>query len=202
MLVDDMIEPSTAQQFFALLTVLALVGTVVLVVLRLAAHVSDGAAAIVHSVSAVRTPLAALVAVTATLGSLYFSEVANYVPCMFCWYQRIAMYPLAVILVIASFRRDDLRWYVVPIAGIGMAIAGYHRLLELYPTLDTGTCSAVGPPCTAVWSEEFGFITLAVMAFIGFAAIITLTTLPQETHHGDLDETPDQAATEAPLEIG
>ena len=61
--------------------------------------------------------IAFLVAAVATAGSLYFSEVANYIPCRLCWFQRIAMYPLAVILLVAAIRRDrGVRWYVVPLA--------------------------------------------------------------------------------------
>ena len=85
--------------------------------------------------------LAFLVAATATAGSLYFSEVADYVPCQLCWFQRIAMYPLAVVLLVAAIRRDrSVRWYVGPLAAIGAldlglplpdrvaAVAGGRRL--------------------------------------------------------------------------
>ena len=128
--------------------------------------------------------LAFLVAAGATLGSLYFSEVADYIPCTLCWYQRIAMYPLAVILGIATFRRDRaIRLYAVPVAAVGLVIAAYHWLIERFPDLEAGgTCSAI-VPCTAPWFTEFGFVTLSFMAFSGFALIIVALLLPtpQET---------------------
>jgi Disulfide bond formation protein DsbB len=180
------IEPSTVQLFAALLTLLAMAATATLLVARLMRS-HAGAQALVSSVAAVRNPLAASVAATAMLGSLYFSEVANYVPCNLCWYQRIAMYPLAVLLVVATLRREDIRHYVVPLAAIGMLVSSYHWLYERVPSLDAGICS-VAVPCNLVWFEEFGFITLAFMALVGFATIVTLITLPQETPHGHTDE--------------
>lgn len=121
--------------------------------------------------------LAFAVAAVSTLGSLYFSEVADYVPCRLCWFQRIAMYPLAVILLIAAMRGDrEVRWYVVPVAALGLAVSIYHSLIEWRPGLEGGACG-VGPSCADIWFREFGFVTLATMAVCGFVAIITLVTL-------------------------
>jgi len=121
-----------------------------------------------------------LVSAIATLGSLFFSEIAGFVPCELCWYQRIAMYPLVVILAIAAVRRDRDVWhYVVPLAGIGAAISTYHYLVEWFPEADSGVCKST-VPCTFVWFRELGFVSLPLMALCGFALIITLVTLPQE----------------------
>jgi disulfide bond formation protein DsbB len=118
--------------------------------------------------------LAFAVAATATAGSLYLSEVAGYVPCTLCWYQRIAMYPLVMILGIAAWRRDvGVRRYVVPLAGVGAVIAAYHVALQRLPGLPAGACS-LDAPCTAIYVERFGFVTIPVMALIGFVAILTL----------------------------
>jgi disulfide bond formation protein DsbB len=85
------------------------------------------------------------------------------------------MYPLAPILLVGAIRKDPgVRWYVLPIAVIGAAIAGYHTLIEWRPALDTGACELTGPSCTFVWFKEFGFITLATMALTGFLTILTL----------------------------
>ncbi len=118
--------------------------------------------------------LAWLVAVTATLGSLYYSEVAGFEPCRLCWYQRIAMYPLAVILGIAAWRHDGaVRRYALPLAVVGGAIAGYHYALQRFPDLDAGACT-VGIPCSAIWVERFGFVTIPYMALSGFALVAAL----------------------------
>ena len=119
-------------------------------------------------------PLAGLVAAGATAGSLYFSEVADFVPCEMCWYQRIAMYPLAPILAIAAFRGDrQIGNYVLPIAVIGAGISIYHVQLQLFP--DQGSSCSLATPCTAKWVEALGFATIPVMALISFLLVITLT---------------------------
>lgn len=170
------VTTETWQLFFGLLTLVAMGGVVLLVALRIAAGLGNAAAADVgRSISAAGVWLAFLVAATATLGSLYFSEVAGYVPCRLCWFQRIAMYPLAAILLVGGIRRDPgVRWYVTPIAVIGAGIAAYHTLIEWRPALDTGSCDLSGPSCTAVWFREFGFISLATMALVGFITILAL----------------------------
>jgi Disulfide bond formation protein DsbB len=158
----------TLQLFFAILTLVALAGTVVIVVARLAARRSEAAAGVVDAFSGIALPL----------GSLYFSEVANFEPCKLCWFQRVFMYPLAIILGIAIVRRDRLvKLYAVPLAALGAAISTYHYLLEQGVVPDSGTCSAV-VPCTFIWFEELGFVTLPFMALAGFLFIIALLTLP------------------------
>ena len=118
--------------------------------------------------------LAAGIAIVASAGSLFFSEVANYVPCVLCWYQRIAMYPLAVILVVAAIRRDNKVWLTsVPIAAIGLVISAWHVAIERRPSLG-GVCDPAAP-CSLRWVEEFGLFTLPMMAGIGFLAIILLS---------------------------
>lgn len=113
-------------------------------------------------------------ALVATGGSLYFSEVAHFIPCELCWYQRIAMYPLVVILGIAAVRGDvGVRRYVAPVAVIGAAISIWHIGVERLPGLPTGSCS-VSAPCDLIWVERFGFVTIPVMALAGFLAILTL----------------------------
>lgn len=118
------------------------------------------------------------VATLAMAGSLYFSEVAHYTPCTLCWYQRIAMYPLVLILAIAAMRRDTaIRLYAVPLAAVGAAISAYHYLLEWFPSIDAGACT-VGIPCTQVWFREFGFVSLPLLALIAFLLVIAFLLIP------------------------
>ena len=118
-------------------------------------------------------------ALLATAGSLYFSEVAHFLPCQLCWYQRIAMYPLVILLGIAALRRDiGVRVYVIPLASVGALISTYHYLLEWFPSIDAGTCS-VGIPCSQVWFREFGFISLPLLALLAFLLIIALLLIPE-----------------------
>ena len=128
--------------------------------------------------------IAFLVAAVAMAGSLYFSEVANFIPCRLCWFQRIAMYPLAVILLVAAVRGDrSVRWYAVPLASLGACVSIYHYLVEWHPQLEGSACDPTNP-CSLVWFREFGFVTLPLMALCGFVAIIVLV-LP--TRRRELD---------------
>jgi disulfide bond formation protein DsbB len=128
----------------------------------------------------VALPFAAAIATVATAGSLYLSEVAGYVPCTLCWYQRIAMYPLVVVLGVAAWRRDRGAWRTaLPLAVIGAAIAIWHIAIERNPSLG-GACDPAAP-CSLLWVNEFGFLTLPTMALIGFVAIAMLTLAARTT---------------------
>ena len=166
----------------SLTSVLALIAGIGSVFLVIAYFVGDRVApmaSIARWAHARRAELTLAVAGVATLGSLYFSEVADYVPCRLCWYQRIAMYPIAVIALVALIRRDrGAKFYTVPLAAIGSMISTYHYLIERGVVADSESCSVFGPPCAAVWFERFGFVTLAFMALCGFVAIIVLNVVP------------------------
>jgi len=119
-----------------------------------------------------------IVAMVATLGSLYMSEIAKFTPCTLCWYQRIGMYPLVVILGIAAVRDDfGIRRYVVPLVLAASFISIYHYQLERFPTQGHVACLAEAP-CTVVWIWKFHFISIPFMAMSGFLLIATLLTLP------------------------
>jgi disulfide bond formation protein DsbB len=176
-----MIGVSTVSLFYALLAVIATAVVIGLVGLAVAARSSPTADrwldGLRSSLGSSALLAAFVVATLATIGSLYFSEVAHFEPCRLCWYQRIAMYPLVVILGIAAWRRDiTVRRYVVPVAVIGALIATYHYALEWLPWLDSGVCSAT-TPCTIVWFREFGFISLPYLALSAFLLIVALLWL-------------------------
>lgn len=125
--------------------------------------------------------IAFLVSATSMLGSLYFSEIANYEPCRLCWYQRICMYPIAIVLLVALIRRRrDVVPYVLTLASLGAVISVYHYLVEWYPTLESNVCS-LDVPCTTVWFREFGFVSLPQMALTGFVTVFTALVAPQLT---------------------
>lgn len=159
--------------FFALAALVANVATVALLVVWITGrNRPDGPFAFL---SGSTMWLAALVAIVATLGSLYLSEIVHLIPCRFCWFQRIAMYPLAVILPIAAYRKDGMaRLYAAILATIGLGIAAYHRLIQAFPDLDSGSCSTTGPACSAALIMKFEFVTIPYMAFSAFALILTL----------------------------
>lgn len=172
-------DVQTFSKFFALLTIAADLVAIGVGGLMVAARFSRRAATVSSDLreryGRDAIWFAWAIALTATLGSLYYSEVANFTPCKLCWYQRIAMYPLSIILLVAAIRRDFSIWrYGVPIVGIGAVISTYHYLLERFPSLESSASCDPTAPCTMVWVWEFHFISIPFMALSGFAAIAAL----------------------------
>ena len=167
----------TMQLFTAMLTVMTLGAVAITWVARFSRRAA-WARTWIATLREHRVLAGALVAGAAMAGSLWFSEVAGYVPCTLCWYQRIAMYSLAIIGVVAVIRKERPTAYIVTLASIGLLVSIYHYLLERFPSLDAGACSTT-LPCEYIWFERFGFITLPFMALTGFLAILTLHTLPE-----------------------
>ncbi len=124
---------------------------------------------------------AAGVAAVATIGSLIYSLVYDLVPCDLCWYQRIAMYPLVLIVGIAAYRADlaGARRFGLPIAVIGGLIGGYHYLIQHFPSLEAGTCS-FSAPCSVPWVWRYGFLSIPYMAISGFVLIIVALASSKE----------------------
>ena len=114
-----------------------------------------------------------LLAVVSTVGSLFFSEVMDYVPCVLCWYQRIPMYALAVILGIALVTQDvNVVKYAQPLALIGVALAAFHCLLYLgYVPKGIQPCTQ-DIPCSEVKLQVWGFLTIPLMLLAAFLAIV------------------------------
>lgn len=107
-----------------------------------------------------------------TLLSLYFSEILHFPPCILCWYQRIVMYPLVVILAIGIYLKDKkLPYYVLPLSTIGLIIAIYHNLLYYNILPESATPCLIGVSCTTKYIELFGFITIPFLSLIAFLII-------------------------------
>ncbi|MGA1363066.1 MAG: disulfide bond formation protein B [Ilumatobacteraceae bacterium] len=159
------------QTFSALLAVAAMCGSVVLLACLTVARGTGFAGSVLAAVRDNAAALWLLLAGTAMAGSLWFSEVADYAPCKLCWYQRIAMYSIAVVSLVALVRREArvVAPYVLTLALVGLAVSSYHYLLEWYPTLESGVCS-VDVPCTTIWFRTFGFVTLPFMAGVAFVS--------------------------------
>ena len=131
-----------------------------------------------------RLYLAWVVALVATLGSLYFSEVRGFVPCVLCWFQRIAMYPLVFVLGVAAFRADlGGRVYALPLAVVGFAVALVQNL-EGWGVIQTLKVCGVGQTtvgCDAKWpifgdnlAAVSNVVTIPVLAMVAFALITVL----------------------------
>jgi len=116
--------------------------------------------------------LAWVIALLATVGSLFFSEVMQLPPCVLCWYQRIATYPLVIIIAVGIILRDRrMKIYALPLCLAGLAVSVYHNLLYYGFIPESITPCTEGVPCNAVQIEWLGFITIPLM---GLGAFISL----------------------------
>lgn len=114
----------------------------------------------------------------ATLGSLYFSEIMQYTPCDLCWYQRIFMYPLVIILGIGVFKKDaSIALYTLILSGIGGCISIYHYSIQKIDFLGENSISCGIVPCTGEYINWLGFITIPFLALIAFIIIFVSSLL-------------------------
>ncbi len=117
--------------------------------------------------------LAWVIALVGMVGSLFFSDVMDLQPCVLCWYQRIAMYPLVVILGIGIILGDArMKTYALPFCLVGLAISIYHNLLYYGLISEAITPCSEGIPCTARQLDLLGFISIPLMTLIAFILIV------------------------------
>ncbi|HBO84660.1 MAG TPA: disulfide bond formation protein B [Deltaproteobacteria bacterium] len=122
--------------------------------------------------------IAWLIASIATLGSLFFSEVMEFAPCVMCWYQRIFLYPLVITLAIGLFPLDkNTIKYSLPLAVAGWFFALYHTLLYSGFIPESIQPCRQGVSCTEVYIELFGFLSIPMLSLIAFSVIILLIVM-------------------------
>jgi disulfide bond formation protein DsbB len=147
--------------------------------------------------------LAFLVAAIATGGSLFFSEVAHFVPCELCWFQRICMYPLAITTLLAALFNDHrAARYLLPLPLVGAGVSVYHLLVENGVVKQAQACLLSAPGgCATKWVNEFGYVTIPTLALTGFLLVLAfllfaLFDAPGPEGNGRRDE-PEAIATVA-----
>lgn len=127
-----------------------------------------------------------IISLIATLGSLFFSEVMNFIPCTLCWYQRIFFYPLLFIFLVNLLYPDDKVYkYTLPLVVVGLIISLYHNLLMLKIIPEDISPCVQGVPCSVAYINWFGFITIPMLSFIAFFAILITLILGKK---GDINE--------------
>lgn len=119
-----------------------------------------------------------ILATLATLGSLFFSEVMKFPPCVLCWYQRICMYPLVLIFLAGMFpvSKSVVR-FSLPLVVIGWGIAVYHNLLYYNILPESAAPCVQGISCTTKFIEWFGFVTIPFLSLVAFTLILILILL-------------------------
>ena len=194
----------TMSEFFAILSLLAWAGTITTIVLAVMyrRNPESSAGYLFEDIRAIALWFAFAVAFVTTLGSLYLSEVAHFVPCVLCWYQRICMYPLAVALFIAALRRDRGIWvYILTPAIVGTGFAIYHTQLQAFPKQHGPYCK-LSEPCTIRYVWEFGFVSIPFMALAAFSFIITMMMLVRSERSSEYElESSDEAPPEDDLAL-
>jgi disulfide bond formation protein DsbB len=135
-----------------------------------------------------------VVAAIATGGSLFYSQVAGAVPCEFCWFQRVLMYPLSILTLFLAARGDARgARYLIPLPVVGAGTSVYHMLIERHVIEEPHACTLHGPGCAANWltKEGFGYLTIPTLALTGFLLLIGFLVLASAGE----DEMEDEAAT-------
>ena len=127
---------------------------------------------------------ALLIALACLLGSLYFSEIAGFPPCVLCWWQRICIYPIVPILIVGILRKDrSTPYYILPLSIIGLGIAFFHNLLYWKIIPEVAAPCTVGVSCTTRYIEWFGIITIPLLSFLALLAITaTMIVLIKQNH--------------------
>jgi len=124
------------------------------------------------------------VAVVAMSGSMYFSDVVGFVPCLFCWYQRIAMYPIVFVLGMGLLYKDPTVWrFALPLPLVGVALSLYHVALQYQPSLEIVSCGT-GVSCSARYMAVFGFVSIPVMSAAAFLLISALLLTVRTVQRG------------------
>ena len=139
-----------------------------------------------------------VVSAIATGGSLFFSEIANFVPCELCWYQRICMYPLSILTLLMALAADHrAARYLLPLPVIGAGISVYHLLVENQVVSQTQACLISAPGgCATKWINEYGYMTIPTLALTAFALAFAFLVLASvDLGEGpELEPVPDPAA--------
>ena len=116
-----------------------------------------------------------LLAASATTGSLFFSSVMELQPCALCWYQRIALFPLVLVLAVGLFPFDGRAVrYALPLALAGWLVAGYHNLVYLGFIPERLQPCSQGVSCSDKNLDLFGFVSIPLLSWLGFSAIVAL----------------------------
>ncbi|WP_122893144.1 disulfide oxidoreductase [Arcobacter peruensis] len=119
--------------------------------------------------------LSFITATIATLGSLFFSEVMEFIPCSMCWYQRIFMYPLVLIFLVNMLYPDDkIVKYAMPIVLVGLSFSIYHNLLMFEIIPESIVPCVQGVPCSTEYINWLGFVTIPFLSLISYSIILIL----------------------------
>ncbi|MGZ5278515.1 MAG: disulfide bond formation protein B, partial [Pseudobdellovibrionaceae bacterium] len=115
-----------------------------------------------------------IIVLASVLGSLIFSEVMNFAPCDLCWYQRLCIYPMALIILTGLYLKSrDTVYFLTPFSFIGLGISIYHNLVY-YKVIEVIVPCSENAPCTQQHINWLGFITIPLLSFFSFSILVML----------------------------
>jgi disulfide bond formation protein DsbB len=116
-----------------------------------------------------------VISLLATAGALFLGEVMGMTPCVLCWYQRIAMFPLVVILGLGLLETDGRSArYAMPLAVVGWAIALYHCLVFWGVISEALTPCGQGASCRDADLQWAGVVPIPLLSLLAFTSILAL----------------------------
>ncbi len=187
--IEVMMSTQNIIEFLSLITLIGQVVVVVLAALLLWERGRKKQLAMTKWVSRHGIVLMLIVALIATVGSLYLSEIAGFTPCKNCWLQRIFTYPQVVLLIVALWMRDrSVVRYILALSLIGICFSSYHYFLQIQKVLTpivvdpSVPCDASGASCASTPFLHFGYITIPLMAWTAFAlnSVISIVVLRKD----------------------
>lgn len=108
--------------------------------------------------------IAIVVSLGAVLGSLYYSNVVGFPPCSLCWWQRVFLFPIPIVLIMGKIKKDvKVMDYIIPLAVLSAFIALYQSYVYLGGS-SILPCTAEGGDCSKIYVMAFGYITIPVMS--------------------------------------
>jgi disulfide bond formation protein DsbB len=114
----------------------------------------------------------------AVIGSLIYSNYFDYAPCLLCWYQRIAIYPVAILLFTDDLRKSALlQRQIILLASAGFIVSVIHNIETIFPNSGINVCGTSGVSCLNVYVSQFGFVTIPLMSGIILLSGIIITIL-------------------------
>lgn len=121
----------------------------------------------------------------AVISSLIYSNYFDYAPCLMCWYERICIYPVAILLFTDSVRKSALlQRQIILLSAAGLLIALYHNLITIFPNIEDGVCSLGGVSCQIRYVYQFGFVSIPMMSAVVLLSGILITALTMRKSKG------------------
>ena len=122
--------------------------------------------------------LAWIIALISSLAVLFIGEVLGQMPCLLCWYQRVFMFPLPIVLGLGLWWQDArVGRYGVALSFCGGAVALWH--MGLYVGIipePIQPCTATGSSCTEANQLILG-VPIPLLSLVAFTLTASLSAL-------------------------